>query len=954
MKQYLTLLILILTLGNLFGQGWQQNLGTPNRDQISDLQQTNDGGYILTGYTSTSPTNVLYDLYLIKTDINGHTLWKKKHGSYQRDKGFAVQQTTDGGYIVTGITYSYGVNNGDANVYLVKTDANGDTLWTKHYGDTGFDEARSVQQANDQGYFVFGTTTNTSANSKDMYLIRTDRFGDTLWTKTYGTDTTRDEGRYIDPTADGGYIMTGISPTNIKLIKIDSNGTTQWFKNYDYSLLQTGEVHQTTDGGYIISGYRFDGSNTYHHLIKTDNNGDTLWTRDYGKTLYNSLNSISSVQETADGGYIIARDFYTLYLTKTNSSGQPEWEKEFATNAIDEHNFKVVQNLDNSYTFTYFDQHPFQNHFDIFLTKTDSLGAIYSGSLSGYIYQDENANCTHDTLIDPALKNIIVKAESSSKILYITSDNNGYYHTDIDTGTYTVSIPYNIPYYTFNCQPYIGSVYIDSLHQNDTANFALTPLFRCPLLYVDISAPIIRPTVASNYTVYYSNKGTANAQNAYVEVTLDTILSLLNSSIPIASQQGNTYTFNIGALNIQQDGNFTLNIIADSSAILGQFICSEVHIYPDSICLPNFWNGPKLFASAKCLNDTVFFEVRNKGATMSTGTDYYVYEDNIMLRTGTTTSLGINGTEQIKQPAALGKTYRFEVEQATGFPTLLGDSIASVNIANCTPIPNPPPNNFLVQFSNGNSAPFEAINCQPLVNSYDPNDKSVQPIGYGTNHFIYDHTALDYKIRFQNTGTDTAFTVVIRDTLSPHLDLASIQMGASSHAYTWRVYGSNILEVTFNNILLPDSSTNELASHGFFRFRIEQAVNNPLGAVIYNSAAIYFDYNAPIITNQTFHTIGENFVIIQLLGTDNIVSNDPISIQVYPNPFKEQTLINIEGQDYTTLNLKIYDLTGKLIQQQQGMGNQLILKRNQLQQGLYIYQLEGNGKLLNTGKLIVQ
>ena len=131
----------------------------------------------------------------------------------------------------------------------------------------------------------------------------------------------------------------------------------------------------------------------------------------------------------------------------------------------------------------------------------------------------------------------------------------------------------------------------------------------------------------------------------------------------------------------------------------------------------------------------------------------------------------------------------------------------------------------MTNLSNGNTSPFIAVNCQTVRTAYDPNDKTAQPTGFDVNHYVYPHDTLDYKIRFQNTGNDTAFLVVIRDTLSAYLDITSLEMGASSHPYTWRVYGQGILEVTFRDIMLPDSNVNEPASHGFFRYRIDQ-VNN--------------------------------------------------------------------------------------------------------------------------------
>jgi hypothetical protein len=238
------------------------------------------------------------------------------------------------------------------------------------------------------------------------------------------------------------------------------------------------------------------------------------------------------------------------------------------------------------------------------------------------------------------------------------------------------------------------------------------------------------------------------------------------------------------------------------------------------------------------------------------------------------------------------------------------------------------------------------------VGSYDPNDKTAQPVGYGGNHYIEQTTDLDYRIRFQNTGTDTAFNITILDTISPFLDLTTLQMGTSSHSYTWAIQDGNVLRVDFANIMLPDSNVNEPLSNGFFRYRIEQQASNPLGSVINNQAAIYFDYNAPIFTNTIFHTIGANFVTITLLNTQ--VLEDQIDFKIYPNPFTYSTTLAIEGASYETLEVLLYDTAGRVMDRIVGQGNQLQITRNQLPAGIYLYELKGEGQRLATGKVVVQ
>ncbi|MCP4441434.1 MAG: T9SS type A sorting domain-containing protein [Aureispira sp.] len=587
----------------------------------------------------------------------------------------------------------------------------------------------------------------------------------------------------------------------------------------------------------------------------------------------------------------------------------------------------------------------------------DSLGYSATNDLSGKVFQDNNTNCSYEGG-DIKLEGWVVKAENTQGTTsYATTDSLGYYSMLVSSGNYNLSLLNTSSYYTSSCQPSFINKTFNGYYLKDSIDFALTSSTLCPLLNVDISAPFIRPTgTGSNYTVSYCNTGTIDAQNAYVEVELDPTLNVLGSSIPINTQTGNIYTFNIGTVAVGECGSFALNVIPDTSAFIGQTICTKANIFPDSICIPGYWSGPILETSALCVNDTITFNVFNKGAPMSQGTQYFVYEDNVMFKTGTTNTLGSSGSQQFKEYALPGKSYRFEVKQIPGFPALLGDSVASASIEGCQPLANGTfSTGFITQLSNGNRSPFIAVDCQQMIAAYDPNDKSAQPEGYSTPHYIYDYTPLDYKVRFQNTGTDTAFRVVIRDTLSAHLDVTSLEMGAASHDYTWRIYDQGILEITFANIMLPDSNVNEPASNGFFRFRINQMPNNPLGTVINNSAAIYFDYNSPIITNTTYHTIGDNFVSVILTGVDEVLVDKDIEVKFYPNPFEEEAILEVVGGNYQDLELVVYDITGREVSQYISTGNQKIqIQRKDLPSGIYIYQLKGDRELISTGKVIIK
>lgn len=286
---------------------WTKTYGGYNWESSTSVQQTSDGGYILGG-TTTSFGAGISDAWLLKTDASGDTLWTRTYGGPEPDGCAAVRQTDDDGYILVGSTRTYGA--GWSDLYLVKTDASGDTLWTRVYGGTNDDYGYSVQQSLDGGYIVAGVTSSFGGGDR-TWLIKTDASGDTLWTRIYST-TERNNFLSVQQTSDQGYIIGGsiwsggATTFDVSLIKTNSSGDTLWTKAYGGADDEFGHsIQQTIDGGYIITGMTssFGAGNDDVYLIKTDASGDTLWTKTFGGPFFEDG---SCVRQTSDGGYIIA------------------------------------------------------------------------------------------------------------------------------------------------------------------------------------------------------------------------------------------------------------------------------------------------------------------------------------------------------------------------------------------------------------------------------------------------------------------------------------------------------------------------------------------------------------------------------------------------------------------------------------------------------------------------
>ena len=238
------------------GDKWMKTYGGADDEFGSSVQQTPDGGYIIFGITESFGAG-REDFWLIKTDSAGNKIWDQTYGGEGADMVSFGQQTSDGGYIMVGWTYSFEV--GKADIWLVKTDSQGNKVWDKLFGGNGYETASEVWQTSDDGFVIIGYTDSFGSGSRDMWLIKTDAEGNLLWDKTYG-GIKDDQGHSMKITSDGGFILAGGKYTSqttnkfdVWLIKTDSAGEIIWDKTYGGSEHETAWcVQQTTDGGYII------------------------------------------------------------------------------------------------------------------------------------------------------------------------------------------------------------------------------------------------------------------------------------------------------------------------------------------------------------------------------------------------------------------------------------------------------------------------------------------------------------------------------------------------------------------------------------------------------------------------------------------------------------------------------------------------------------------------------
>lgn len=359
-----------ISLGRIPQEEWNRTFGGASDDVGTWVRQTKDGGYIVTGYTSSYGADAPYswlikaqyrgDIWLIKTDQSGILEWDRTFGGLGKELGFFVQQTTDGGYIITGGKKSFWI--GDYHVWVIKTDSDGILQWDKTFEGPGEDLGFSVQQTNDNGYIIAGYTT--LSDGRKAWLIKIDPAGNKEWDRTLGKKDT--EAASVQQTKDGGYIITGYTSSygagkeDVWLLKTDSIGNIEWVNAFGGAKSDIGfSVQETNDGGYIIAGSTesFGLGKMSVWLIKTDSKGNKEWDRTFGGP---DSDSGACVQQTTDGGYIItgynttsigASKLGRAWLIKTDSNGYTEWDRTFGGSRNDWGN-SVEETKDGGYIIT--------------------------------------------------------------------------------------------------------------------------------------------------------------------------------------------------------------------------------------------------------------------------------------------------------------------------------------------------------------------------------------------------------------------------------------------------------------------------------------------------------------------------------------------------------------------------------------------------------------------------
>lgn len=739
-------------------------------------------------------------------------------------------------------------------------------------------------------FIVCGNLQHEILDPNTVFLMMIGASGQLIWTKEYP------ERSYsaldVSIVSDSGFILTGYStkagrPDSLFLLKTDSIGEIQWEQTYgDIKDTRGNQVIECRNGGFSVIGRNKNGPGNQFDfwLVRTDSLGNLIWTRKYGD---GTPDIGYAIVETKNGGFIIA------------GSG-------------------AFPGSSDGYS-------------DATVIKTDSLGfplwiKSYEGPDHGYAYAiiptSDNGYILCGQLNDSltaGYTGYLCKISSNGQLIWSKSFREGAY--------VVLNSIVEAPDKGFAISGYIKKY---------TNSYAAVYVLRTDSL----------GNILSSYLegeIFWDENQNCSFDSNELKLDHFIIQAIGKRDVPGVSDQSGRFFMRLDTGNYQISVHSPnkyweacvspVNISAltnDTTQV--QFAMQEV------VSCPYLEMSVSTSFLRRCFPGVYTINYCNKGTAPASGVEINVKLDTFIQLTSASSTYSLtNGVYTFGlndlQPNECGAIKLY----------FLLSCDASLGMIHCIDV-NILPDTICID---GVQSQSHTTECQINRGAFDPNDKRSFVDGSERTDTISPDYAIEYQIRFQNTGTDTAFNVIILDTIQNELDLLTIQPGASSHPYEFDILAPNVLRFYFKNILLPDSAVNEAASNGFIKFRINQKPHLPIGTMIKNSANIYFDFNSPEVTNRTTLTVE------QLISSSSVPTLTPRLLHVYPNPVHESLHLDIPFNDKRVL-FRLFDVTGKKVIETQGFGKKMIIDMENLIPGVYFYHVYFETGVIGTGTIMYQ
>ena len=920
-------------------QGWKRTF--PNLSQPAALRETPDGGTLLIATDRQIGPNGL-EAVLVKTDPDGRVQWQYRFGGAGDDEGRWLDLAPDGDIVACG-KKAIAANNSNALIFKQKMD--GTVLWQREFDFAAIDDPKGLRPAPGGGYIAALESGN------QLRLLRLDEQGQQLWSQAYPQTLGRSV-KHLEVAPDSSYWVTTIQ-NNLPLVapiafvtKIRPDGTVQFDSAYQhlssYSTTEMAKAKPRPDGSWLLahrdSVYVLDALGRRSAAHPLDAPGDVF---------------LTDLLPADDGGwwawgthYSFAQPPYSrAFFGRYAADGTEQWRRYFLIPNFLHATMAATRAADGGFFLT--GNFSLNNQYLSYLLRTDSLGLSMTNQIAGRVFWDKNEDClAASPAAEPPLAGWLLKIEDpNGELRYATTDSMGRYRIEAASGLHRVSVLLPNSLWAATCAQSV-EVGFDTTFLTEPLDFPIRNTALCPLPWVDAGVGEWQFCTENQLIVQYANRGTTLLESAVVRLHFDSLLAVTGASVPYTAEGGGRFRFELGGMEPLASGRFTVQVSPGcDEANLARTLCVRADIAPDTTCLSEL-SGPLLVSEGRCEGDSVRFVLRNLGADMTEALEYLIIEDDIMFFTAPVPFLLNGGEERIFKVPANGSTWRLEARQAAGTAEWRSDPLVSATVEGCT-ASGSFSTGFVNQFHHWDGGFFTETECREVVSFLKQNEKTGYPLGYGPEHAVPQNGDIEYLLQFQNTGPDTAWTVTLRDTLDAALlDVPSVQPGPASHPYQFDVSGSGVLTFRFEGIALPDSATDAAGSHGWVKFRISQQPDLPPGTVIRNRAGVTLGYAAPLLTNETWHTVA-----LPLVGTPQPPLRPSAAFEVYPVPSAGAIWFEMpEAGEYA---VAVTDLSGRLVLERVFSGKYLLLPDGVLPAGVFVATVRAGGRRVGTVKIVI-
>jgi uncharacterized repeat protein (TIGR01451 family) len=951
---------------------WERHIGGKSDELLTNSIITKSGFIMMIGTSESTAsgeksqnTKGNSDIWLVKMNRDGQIIWEKTYvvdSSSETD--CKLIELNDKSFIISSVSSDRNISGGDKSapnigmrdIWLLRIDSNGNKIWDKPIGGS-LDEIGNVGLTlRDTTILISCSSRSDSSGTKsqnkrgiyDYWVVKMDYNGNKIWDRTFGGDSLDILHKIF--AFDKGYMLFGLSNSTASSDKsqnssgrelwavyIDSNGSKIWDKTLVGDNNTSVYIYLINNSFYLLK--RTSDTILNDTLVRLDKNLNTVWevgcqkgylldqSKWFGESnIYFRGSAITYIYDTI--GSLID----SININHNNSLHSIfNYNQDF-----------IITGTEESVIFPYNND----QRSDYVIRRL----SIPNKSISGKIYPDFNNNCSFDTNEYNIENQIIYNTIDKN---YVISKNNSYtvYLFDRDTAILKlVSLDSNM---------YVGcgadSIRVDMKSTYDTSdiNFPIQSNKTGTNLKINsYSHVILRPGRWADYQLSFQNLAFDTARNAYIEIEVDSLQLDSIISTSTYTRNGNKLHFNLGSIRPLKADKISYSIKLKTNVIIGSLLCHRATIYPiGNIYLKPNYDSSKINISSRCLtNDSIEIQLMNIGSKNQGGTGEIIsYEDELILK-----------VDSFRLNTGSSRIFKYKLDSNKLFTALVYnknfDPIQPILIRQLDKCALHKPtivNSPALKFYRQDDAKEYEEDCDIVRGSYDPNLKSVMPVGMFSEHYTATGSILKYRLDFQNTGTDTAFKVVLIDTLSPYLDIASIEPGIGSHNYRIEIVG-RVVKFIFDPIFLVDSITNEGASHGYVTFKIKHVKNIVPKTVISNKVDIYFDFNDPVRTNSVFNSI---FDTIQIYvpkggnGSNSILGINKEIVSIYPNPASEKIVISLD-EKVKDLAIELIDIQGKLVKKFYSKNQQTLdINIQDLQKGNYILRCVNENKLIVIQKI---